>query len=77
MGSLRIRSAPIDGTCPLCGAAFSATLDDAIDEREVVCANGHRIQLRDENDSVRRGVNQVERELATLQHTIRRIGRRR
>lgn len=84
MGTLRLRSALLRGNCPECGAPFSATLGDAIDERQVPCANGHLIQLRDNNDSVRRGVGQAERDFAKLErsfkdlkHQLRRLGRRR
>ena len=84
MGNLRLRSAPLRGNCPVCGAAYSATLGDAIDERQVSCANGHLIQLRDDNDSVRQGVGQAERDFVKLERSFkdlnrqrRRLGRRR
>jgi hypothetical protein len=84
MGNLRLRSAPLRGNCPVCGAPFSATLGDAIDERQVACTNGHLIQLHDNNDGVRRGVGQAERDFVKLERSfkdlnrqLRRLSRRR
>lgn len=75
MGNLRLRSASLQGNCPICGARFTATLGDAIDEQQVSCANGHPIQLRDDNDNVRQGISQVERDFAELERSLSKLNR--
>lgn len=76
MSSFKSKNLAFQGSCPLCGAPFSENLGAVIDENVVQCANGHSIQLRDQNDSVRRSVRNVDREVAKLTRKIRRMGSR-
>lgn len=73
MSHLRLRSATITVTCPVCGNAMHATYGQVIDEVAILCPQGHRVQLVDKDD----GVRHVERSLTQLDRQLRRLGRRR
>lgn len=51
-----------------CGRRHSATLKDSINARLIKCTCGASIQLRDDNNSVRKGV-------VTINNTIKQLGR--
>lgn len=62
--------APVSMSCPVCGSAFRATLEEVRMERTVLCPRGHSVHLVDKDH----GAQQLDRELASLERTMRRAG---
>lgn len=61
--------------CPKCKKEISVSLKQVANEESVKCACGHGIQLKDNNGTNRKAINDINRSFKDLEKTIKNMGK--
>lgn len=64
----------IDVKCD-CGRKHIATLHDAINRKIIRCSCGNTIELTDSNNSVKKGVSDINKAFSDLENSFKKLGR--
>lgn len=70
-----IGSDTIEENCPQCNKIISFTLNQVANEELIKCSCGQEIQLRDENGTNRKTIDDINKSMNELDNAFKNFGR--
>jgi len=74
-GNFDISKQKVDIKCPKCNMRHNVSLDDIQHEKVIHCSCGTNIELKDKDQSVKKGINDINKSLNDLKRTIEKFGK--